>query len=110
MLSKVSKFATNTFLIWMLIAAIIGFIFPTQLATLSGWVPYLLGIVMLGMGLTIDPKDFKIVFQSPKCVIIGVILQYTIMPLAAFLIAKLFKLPPEIAICVILVGCCQGGT
>ncbi|PTE43644.1 symporter [Staphylococcus equorum] len=110
MLSKVSRFATNTFLVWMLIAAIIGFIFPTQLATLSGWVPYLLGIVMLGMGLTIDPKDFKIVFQSPKCVIIGVILQYTIMPLAAFLIAKLFQLPPEIAIGVILVGCCPGGT
>ena len=110
MLSKVSRFATNTFLIWMLIAAIIGFIFPTQLATLSGWVPYLLGIVMLGMGLTIDPKDFKIVFQSPKCVIIGVVLQYTIMPLAAYLIAKLFQLPPEIAIGVILVGCCPGGT
>lgn len=90
MLSKVSKFATNTFLVWMLIAAIIGFIFPMQLATLSSWVPYLLGIVMLGMGLTIDPKDFKIVFQAPRSVIIGVVLQYTIMPLTAFLIAKLF--------------------
>ena len=110
MLSKVSRFATNTFLVWMLIAAIIGFIFPAQLATLSGWVPYLLGIVMLGMGLTINPKDFKIVFQSPRSVIIGVILQYTIMPLTAFLIAKLFHLPPEVAIGVILVGCCPGGT
>ncbi|MEK4842244.1 bile acid:sodium symporter family protein [Staphylococcus sp. FSL W8-0271] len=110
MLSKVSKFATNTFLIWMLIAAIIGFIFPAQLATLSSWVPYLLGIVMLGMGLTIDPKDFKIIFQAPRSVIVGVILQYTIMPLSAFLIVKLFHLPPEIAIGVILVGCCSGGT
>ena len=110
MLSKVSKFATNTFLIWMLIAAIIGFIFPAQLATLSSWVPYLLGIVMLGMGLIIDPKDFKIIFQAPRSVIVGVILQYTIMPLSAFLIVKLFHLPPEIAIGVILVGCCPGGT
>ena len=110
MLSKVSKFATNTFLVWMLIAAIIGFIFPVQLATLSSWVPYLLGIVMLGMGLTIDPKDFKIIFQAPRSVIIGVVLQYTIMPLSAFLIVKLFHLPPEIAIGVILVGCCPGGT
>ena len=110
MLSKVSKFATNTFLVWMLIAAVIGFIFPMQLSTLSNWVPYLLGIVMLGMGLTIDPKDFKIIFQAPRSVIIGVVLQYTIMPLSAFLIVKLFHLPPEIAICVILVGCCPGGT
>ncbi|AQM41345.1 symporter [Staphylococcus cohnii] len=110
MLSKVSKFATNTFLVWMLIAAVIGFIFPMQLSTLSNWVPYLLGIVMLGMGLTIDPKDFKIIFQGPRSVIIGVVLQYTIMPLSAFLIVKLFHLPPEIAIGVILVGCCPGGT
>lgn len=110
MLSKVSKFATNTFLVWMLIAAVIGFIFPMQLSTLSNWVPYLLGIVMLGMGLNIDPKDFKIIFQAPRSVIIGVVLQYTIMPLSAFLIVKLFHLPPEIAIGVILVGCCPGGT
>lgn len=110
MLSKVSKFATNTFLVWMLIAAVIGFIFPMQLSTLSNWVPYLLGIVMIGMGLTIDPKDFKIIFQAPRSVIIGVVLQYTIMPLSAFLIVKLFHLPPEIAIGVILVGCCPGGT
>ncbi|WP_210139998.1 bile acid:sodium symporter family protein [Staphylococcus sp. GDY8P54P] len=110
MLSKVSKFATNTFLVWMLIVAVIGFIFPMQLSTLSNWVPYLLGIVMLGMGLTIDPKDFKIIFQAPRSVIIGVVLQYTIMPLSAFLIVKLFHLPPEIAIGVILVGCCPGGT
>ena len=110
MLSKVSKFATNTFLVWMLIAAVIGFIFPMQLSTLSNWVPYLLGIVTLGMGLTIDPKDFKIIFQAPRSVIIGVVLQYTIMPLSAFLIVKLFHLPPEIAIGVILVGCCPGGT
>ncbi|WP_242689008.1 bile acid:sodium symporter family protein [Staphylococcus simiae] len=105
-----SQFATKTFLLWMLVAAIIGFIFPSQLATLGTIVPYLLGIVMLGMGMTIEPKDFKVVFQSPKPVIIGVILQFTIMPTLAFVIAKVFQLPPEIAIGVILVGCCPGGT
>lgn len=110
MLAKASRFATNTFLIWMLVAAVIGFIFPQALAQLGGYVPYLLGIVMLGMGLTIDPKDFKIVFQAPRSVIIGVILQYTIMPISAYLIAKLFHLPAEVAIGVILVGCCPGGT
>lgn len=110
MLTKVSRFATNTFLFWMLVAAIIGFVFPTELAQISKYVPYLLGIVMIGMGLTIDPKDFKIVFQAPRSVIIGVILQFTVMPVTAFVIAKVFQLPPEIAIGVILVGCCPGGT
>ena len=64
MLSKVSEFATKTFLLWMFIAAIIGFIFPTQLATMGQFVPWLLGIVMLGMGMTIKPSDFKLVLKS----------------------------------------------
>ncbi|MCO0861359.1 bile acid:sodium symporter family protein [Staphylococcus pasteuri] len=110
MLNRISQFATKTFIFWMLFAAVLGFIFPSHISILGGFVPYLLGIVMLGMGMTIDPKDFKIVLQSPKPVIIGVILQFTIMPTLAFLIAKGFQLPPEIAIGVILVGCCPGGT
>ncbi|MCT1926626.1 bile acid:sodium symporter family protein [Staphylococcus pasteuri] len=110
MLNRISQFATKTFIFWMLFAAMLGFIFPSHISILGGFVPYMLGIVMLGMGMTIDPKDFKIVLQSPKPVIIGVILQFTIMPTLAFLIAKGFQLPPEIAIGVILVGCCPGGT
>lgn len=110
MLSKVSEFATKTFLLWMFIAAIIGFIFPTQLATMGQFVPWLLGIVMLGMGMTIKPSDFKLVFKEPRSVIIGVILQFTIMPTLAYTIAKIFNLPAELAIGVILVGCCPGGT
>ncbi|MFI3838703.1 bile acid:sodium symporter family protein [Staphylococcus hominis] len=110
MLSKVSEFATKTFLLWMFIAAIIGFIFPTQLATIGQLVPWLLGIVMLGMGMTIKPSDFKLVFKEPRSVIIGVILQFTIMPILAYTIAKIFHLPAELAIGVILVGCCPGGT
>ncbi|MFL0594364.1 bile acid:sodium symporter family protein [Staphylococcus caprae] len=110
LLNKISQFTTKTFLLWMILAAIIGFMFPQQFAGLGSFVPYLLGIVMLGMGMTISPKDFKIVFKSPRPVIIGVILQFTIMPSLAFLIAKAFNLPSEIAIGVILVGCCPGGT
>ncbi|MCE5038612.1 bile acid:sodium symporter family protein [Staphylococcus auricularis] len=110
MLSRISQFATNTFLVWMLVAALLGFLFPSLLSQLGGWVPYLLGIVMLGMGLSIKPEDFKIVVQAPRAVLIGVILQYTIMPITAFLLAIIFQLPDELAVGVILVGCCPGGT
>ncbi len=75
----------------MLVAAVIGFIFPQHVATLGKWVPYLLGIVMLGMGLTITPNDFKMVFKAPRAVIIGVCLQFSIMPTLAFIIAKSFQ-------------------
>ena len=62
------------------------------------------------MGLTLKPGDFKVVFSRPKDVIIGCLAQFTIMPLLAFLLTKLFGLSPELAIGVILVGTCPGGT
>ena len=65
---------------------------------------------MFGMGLTLDPHDFKIVFMRPKDIIIGSLAQFIIMPLTAFLLTRLFGLSDELAIGVILVGCCPGGT
>lgn len=76
----------------------------------GGIIPYLLGVVMLGMGLTVSLDDFKLILKEPKPVIIGVFLQYTIMPFAAYAVVKLFHLPADIAIGVLLVGCCPGGT
>ena len=70
----------------------------------------LLGLVMFGMGLTLNPNDFKVVFSRPKDVIIGCLAQFIVMPALAWLLAKAFHLPPELAIGVILVGCCPGGT
>ena len=65
---------------------------------------------MFGMGLTIKMGDFQVVFSHPKEVIIGAIAQYTVMPLVAWLLAVVFRLPPDLALGVILVGCCPGGT
>lgn len=65
---------------------------------------------MFGMGLTITVADFKEVLTRPKDVAVGIVGQFLIMPSLAFLLIKIFNLPPEIAIGVILVGCCPGGT
>src|SRR5699024_9104515 len=70
----------------------------------------LLGIIMFGMGLTLSLEDFKGIVKAPKSVIVGIVAQYTIMPLLAFGLASVFQLPPEVAVGVILVGCCPGGT
>lgn len=76
----------------------------------TSWVTPLLGCVMFGMGLTLNISDFKGVFSKPKDVIVGCLCQFTIMPVLAFLLSKAFHLPAELAIGVILVGCCPGGT
>ena len=65
---------------------------------------------MFGMGLTIRMEDFKVVFSRPKEVLIGFVSQYTIMPLIAWTLCMILKLPTELALGVILVGCCPGGT
>ncbi len=70
----------------------------------------LLGIIMFGMGLTLSPHDFKIVLSRPKDILLGCLAQFTVMPLLAWLLTWLFSLPKELALGVILVGCCPGGT
>jgi BASS family bile acid:Na+ symporter len=70
----------------------------------------MLGVIMFGMGLTLSPADFRIVFSRPKDILLGCLAQFTVMPLLAFLISWALQLPNELALGVILVGCCPGGT
>ena len=65
---------------------------------------------MFGMGITLTFNDFGEVAKHPKSVFIGVVGQFVIMPSIAFVLAKIFDLPPDLAVGVILVGSCPGGT
>ncbi len=97
-------------LIVIAVAALALFAPQTCLWIKTSWINWLLGIVMFGMGLTLKMSDFKVVFSRPKDIIIGFIAQFTLMPLIAFVLTKAFQLPTEIAVGVILVGTCPGGT
>jgi len=70
----------------------------------------MLGLIMLGMGLTLSFDDFKRIARIPKCVASGVILQFTLMPLAGIALATAFGLESGLAVGLILVSCCPGGT
>lgn len=109
-LLKLTHFISNTFAIWVVVFAFIAAQFPDVFKLLVPWIPYLLGLVMLGMGLTLTFRDFAEVTRNPKAVIIGIVAQFLVMPSIAFVLAKGFQLSPELAIGVILVGCCPGGT
>src|SRR5690625_1232356 len=109
-LESISTFAGNTFAIWVILFSVLAFLRPSGFAWISPYVSLLLGIIMFGMGLSLSLDDFKRVVKAPRTVLIGVIAQYTIMPLLAFALAMLFQLPAEVAVGVILVGCCPGGT
>lgn len=110
-LKNISNFFGKNMAIIVLIVATLSLFFPKSVSFIkTSYVNYLLMIVMFGMGLTLKFEDFKVVFTRPKDIIIGAIAQFSIMPLLAFLLSVIFKLPTELAVGVILVGTCPGGT
>lgn len=110
-LEKVSDFVGKYMAVLVLAVAALALFAPQSVSFIkTSYVNTLLGIVMFGMGLTLKASDFKVVFSRPKDIIIGCLSQFTIMPLLAFALAKVFQLPPELAVGVILVGTCPGGT
>ena len=110
-LKKITNFVSRYMAAIVILMALIALFAPSSVSFIkTSYVNTLLGIVMFGMGLTLKPDDFKVVFSRPKDVIIGCIAQFTIMPLLAFGLTKLFHLSPELAVGVILVGTCPGGT
>ncbi|AMM27764.1 MULTISPECIES: bile acid:sodium symporter family protein [Acinetobacter] len=107
---RFTQFIQKTFALWVIVFAALALWQPEFFVWLKAYIPWILGIIMLGMGMTMTVDDFKGVLQSPKAVLIGVVAQFVVMPGLAYVLCKLFNLPPEIAVGVILVGCCPGGT
>ena len=110
-MKKLCHYISEYMGVLVLAAALLALAFPSVLQQVPTTViNYLLGVVVFGMGLTLNLRDFKIVFSRPKDVIVGCLAQFTIMPLLAWGLARLFSLDEALALGVVLVGCCQGGT
>ena len=110
-LRKVSRFVGKYMAVIVIAMALLALLRPGAVGFLkTSYINYLLCIVMFGMGLTLKPGDFKVVFSHPRDVCIGFLAQFTIMPLLAWLLSRVFGLSPELTLGVILVGTCPGGT
>jgi BASS family bile acid:Na+ symporter len=88
----------------------VALFFPDPIVFLRPAIVPLLGIVMFGMGLTLAGRDFIAVAKRPGIVVLGIVLQFGIMPLAAWMVGQAMRLPVELIIGLILVGSCPGGT
>ena len=111
MMKKLFHYISEYMGILVLAAAVLALLFPSALQMVRPTViNYLLGVVMFGMGLTLNLRDFKIVFTRPKDVIVGCLAQFTVMPLLAWALARVFALDEALTLGVVLVGCCPGGT
>lgn len=105
-----ARVAVTVFPAIIIVAFLVGFLFPAQTAPLAAYTNVALGIIMFAMGLTLTVPDFALVVKRPLPVLLGVVAQYVIMPGLAVLLVFLFRLPPELAVGVVLVGCAPGGT
>lgn len=109
-IGQAASFLTKNISIIILICSALAFWKPESISWATGYTSIFLGVAMFGMGLTIRAEDFKVVFSKPKEILVGCLAQYTVMPLSAWVLCKLLNLPADLAIGVILVGCCPGGT
>ena len=95
----------------VLLVAALAMVVPASFAWIDTWaINPMLDVIMFGMGLTLSSEDFKVVVSRPKDILIGCLTQFTVMPLLALALTWAFSLPEELAVGVVLVGCCPGGT
>ncbi|MCQ9162547.1 bile acid:sodium symporter family protein [Arthrobacter sp. STN4] len=107
---RTARIAVTVFPLLVVVAGVLGFLLPGSFKPMAPSVPYLLGIIMFCMGLTLTLPDFAAVAKRPWAVALGLAAHYVIMPGAGWLIAMGLHLSPELAAGVILVGCAPSGT
>ena len=110
-LNKISDLICKYMALLVLIVAFSALFFSNHFLFIkTSYINYLLMIIMFGMGLTLKPKDFILIFSHPKEIILGSISQFAVMPALAFVLSLLFHLDSTLMAGVILVGTCPGGT
>ncbi|MBQ7515954.1 MAG: bile acid:sodium symporter family protein [Schwartzia sp.] len=109
-MKKFCNLMVDNMAVLVVLVSVVAVIWPWTLTWVGPWVAWMLGIVMFGMGMTLKFDDFRLLAKRPWEVFLGALAQFTIMPAVAWLLVKAFHLPPELAIGVVLVGTCPGGT
>ena len=109
-LEKISAFVSTNMAILVVAVATLALFVPETFAWATSKITLLLGVVMFGMGMTLRLSDFAQIIRRPRDVLIGLVAQFTIMPLVAYALAIMFALPADLAAGVIIVGTCPGGT
>ncbi len=109
MLKWIEQF-NRLFVVWAVLICLVAAWIPHFFAPLKPLIVPLLMVVMFGMGATLKASDFKEPLKRPHIVMLGVGIQYLIMPLSAYLISRAMGLSTELMVGMVLVGSVSGGT
>lgn len=107
----VGEALSTAFPIWVALGCLLGLIRPSSFNWVQPkWTVLGISVTMLGMGMTLTFDDLHGALAMPKELLVGFMLQYSVMPLSGIFVSKLLQLPSHYAAGLILVGCCPGGT
>jgi len=104
----VIRIFNRLFAVWVITGGLAAFFYPRLFIPLKDYMELFFGITMFGVGMVLNPREFVNIFKNIKIVLIGVAAQFTIMPLLAFFISKLFFFSKEISLGLILTGSAPG--
>lgn len=108
MFEKILSFYTKYFAVWVILFGVAAYFSPAPFVALRPYNEWFFALTMFGIGAVLEAKDFIRIAQKPVIVLIGTCAQFSIMPLGAFFLSKLFAFPPEIAVGLILTGSAPG--
>ncbi|MBD3272611.1 MAG: bile acid:sodium symporter family protein [Elusimicrobia bacterium] len=107
-LNRIIKFWTDLFPVWVVLITVVAYFFPGWFIPLKSHVSWYFGFTMLGIGATLNPDDLRAVIRTPLRIVFGTFVQYTVMPLSAFILVHAVGLRPEFALGLILAGSAPG--
>ena len=101
-MNKVLSIYNKLFVLWVVLGGLAAYFYPHVFIPLKKYMELFFAITMLGVGMVLNPADFVNIFKNIKVVIIGVLAQFSIMPVGAFLVSKIFMLSKEFSLGLIL--------
>ncbi|MBN1822717.1 MAG: bile acid:sodium symporter family protein [Endomicrobiales bacterium] len=107
-LNAVFRYFTKLMVLWVLVAGLVAYFLPEVLIVFKPHIEWLFALTMVGIGAVLNFEDFKPVIMKPQLVLLGSLAQFAIMPALGFAIAKALRLPPELALGLIIVGATPG--
>lgn len=108
MFNRALQFYARNLALWVVLFGVVAYCWPEPVQFLGKGMKWFFALTMFGIGVVLKPRDFRIFAQNPWLVVVGCCAQYTIMPLGAFIISRLFRLPPEYTVGLILTGAAPG--
>jgi len=108
MVERILKFYTKYFAVWVILLGVVAYFRPGPFVAMKKLNETFFALTMFGIGAVLEIDDFKRIAQKPAIVLLGCAAQYSIMPIGAFILARIFDLSPELTVGLILTGAAPG--